>query len=87
MAKGTSLYAPTETGDLVRKFAEQAGVGTGRFLDFLVRWHGYDTANALVEFRAVNLPKGRLAKVAALAGVEQEDLAKAVTEEPSRAAG
>jgi hypothetical protein len=74
MSKGTSLYTNTETGDLVRKFAAQAGVGTGAFLASLVRWYGYDTANTLIEFRAVNLPKKRLARVLEL--VEDADASK-----------
>lgn len=49
MSKGTSLYAPTETGDLVRKFAKQAGVGTGRYLEFLVEWSGEDAAQRLAD--------------------------------------
>ena len=51
MPKGTSLYAQTETGDLVREFAARAGVGTGRFLEALVNWYGDDAANSLIEFR------------------------------------
>ena len=51
MPKGTSLYAPTETGDRLRELAARAGVGTGRFIEALVNWHGEATADSLVRFR------------------------------------
>jgi hypothetical protein len=50
MPKGTSLYAPTETGDRLRELAARAGVGTGRFIEALVNWHGVATADSLIRF-------------------------------------